>query len=149
MPTLATNKDARFRYRILEEIEAGIVLAGPEVKSAKRGNMNLQGSYATIRGNALWLINCHIGPYAPAAAMNPSDPRRDRKLLVKKQEISSLIGKLKSEGLTLLPLSFYTKSGLIKVALGLGRGKKQHDRRASIKKRESDRRIQQVLRRRR
>ncbi|MFH1171421.1 MAG: SsrA-binding protein SmpB [bacterium] len=146
MPTLAQNKDARFSYHILEEFEAGIVLAGPEVKSAKRGDINLQGSYATIRGNGLWLINCHIGPYQPAAGQNPADPRHDRKLLVSTKEVSSFIGKLKSEGLTLLPLSFYTKHGLIKVALGLGRGKKKFDKRAAIKKRETDRKIRQSLR---
>lgn len=146
MPTLAQNKDARFSYHILEQIEAGIVLSGPEVKAAKRGDVNMQGSYATIRGNGLWLVSCHIGPYKPAADNNPSDPRQDRKLLVKKRELDSLIGKLKSEGLTLLPLSFYTKSGLVKVALGLGRGKKKFDKRAAIKKRDSDRRIRQSLR---
>lgn len=147
MPTLANNKDARFSYHILEEFEAGIVLLGPEVKAAKRGDINMQGSYATLRENGLWLINCHIGPYKPAAALNPADPRHERKLLLKKAELGSLVGKLKSEGLTLLPLSFYTRSGLVKVALGLGRGKKKYDKRLAIKKRESDRKIRQTLRR--
>jgi SsrA-binding protein len=147
MPTLATNKDARFRYSITEEYEAGIILFGPEVKSAKMGHVNLQGSYATIRNGALWLLHCHIGPYPPAAAQNPADPRRDRKLLMKKAELSSLVGKLKSAGLTLIPLSLYTSAGLVKVSLGLARGKTAHDKRAAIKKREADRRIRHALRR--
>ena len=147
MPSLATNKDVRFSYHILEEFEAGIVLLGPEVKAAKRGDINMQGSYATLRTDGLWLIHCHIGPYKPAAGLNPADPRHERKLLLKKVELDSLVGKLKSEGLTLLPLSFYTRVGLVKVGLGLGRGKKKYDKRQAIKKRESDRKIRNILKR--
>ncbi|MBI3956477.1 MAG: SsrA-binding protein SmpB [Candidatus Kerfeldbacteria bacterium] len=147
MPTLATNKDARFSYTILEELEAGIVLSGPEVKAAKRGDVNMSGSYATIRSGGLWLVNCHIGPYRPAAGANPADPRQDRKLLVKKFELAGLVGKIQSAGLTLIPLSFYTRAGLIKVGMGLGRGKKKADKRATIRKRETDRTIRRALRR--
>lgn len=147
MPRLATNKEARFHYDILEELEAGVVLTGPEVKATKRGGVNLQGSYATIREGSLWLIHCHIGPYKPAADQNPADPRRDRKLLVKKRELASLVGKLSSEGLTIVPVSVYTKAGLVKVALGLARGKKRFDKRATIKKRETERKIRRALKR--
>ncbi len=146
MPVVQKNKEARFNYEILEEFEAGIVLTGPEVKSAKRGQISLQGSYVSLRGEQLWLVHCHISPYQHAAASGTYEPERERRLLLRKEEIRSLIGKLHSRGLTLIPLSFYTKRGLIKVLLGLGRGRKKFDKRAQIKKRETDRKIQKALR---
>ncbi len=145
MPTLKANKQARFNYDILETLEAGIVLSGAEVKSAKRGNVSLHGSYVSVRGTTAWLINCHIAPYQYAQQVE-YNPTHDRQLLLQKHEISSLIGKLKSAGLTLIPLSVYSKRGLVKVQLGLGRGKRKFDKRASIKKRETDRSIRKALR---
>lgn len=146
MPTLKDNKQSRFDYEILEEYEAGIVLTGPEVKSAKRGQISLQGSYVSLRNEQLWLVHCHISPYQLATTIGTYEPERERRLLLRKEEIRSLIGKLQSRGLTLIPLSFYTKAGLIKVRLGLGRGRKKFDKRAQIKKRETDRKIQKALR---
>lgn len=145
MPTLKSNGQARFDYDILETLEAGIVLSGAEVKSAKHGNLSLRGSYVTLRGGTAWLINCHIAPYQ-YARQTEYNPTRDRQLLLQKKEISALIGKLKSAGLTLVPLSVYSKRGLVKVQLGLGRGKRKFDKRAAIKKRETDRKIGKALR---
>lgn len=147
MPLLTTNPDAKRNYEILDEIEAGIRLFGAEVKSVKAGQVSLRGSYATIHDGVLWLRNCRVAPYrhAPNDAF---DPTRERQLLVHKNELITLVGKLQSEGLTLLPLSVYTHRGLVKVRLGLGRGLKKHDKREKIKKRETDRRIQGMLKRR-
>lgn len=145
MPSLATNRDARHHYQILETIEAGIQLTGPEVKSAKGGNVSLKGSYATIKDTQLWLINAHIGAYKPAGRTK-HDPVRTRRLLVHRQELDRLIGTSKAAGVTLVPLSLYTKRGLVKVELGIGRGKKAFDKRATIKKREVDRKISRALR---
>lgn len=145
MPALKSNKQARFDYDIQETLEAGIVLSGAEVKSAKRGNVSLRGSYVSVRGTTAWLVNCHIAPYQ-YARQSEYDPTHERRLLLQKHEISALIGKLKGAGLTLIPLSVYSKRGLVKVQLGLGRGKRKFDKRRSIKKREIDRRINKALR---
>lgn len=145
MPTLTTNKKAFHDYHILEKYEAGFVLTGPEVKSTKKGQINLKGSYVMARGNEIWLINCHISPYRMGNLKNYK-PTRDRKLLLNKKEISSLIGKLQSKGLTVLPLSVYTKGSLVKVEVGVAKGKKEYDKREIIKKRESNRAIQRALR---
>ncbi len=145
MPTLATNKRAYHDYRVLEEYEAGIVLTGPEVKSTKLGHINLSGSYVSIRQGTPWLVNSHISAL-PRAAGQFHDPTRERKLIMRRKEIDSLVGKESSQGLTIVPLSVYTKGGLIKVKLGVCRGKKLYDKRAAIKKKESDRRIQRSLR---
>lgn len=145
MPSLATNREARHNYQILETLEAGIQLTGAEVKSAKDGNVSLKGSYATIKDSQLWLINAHIGAYKPAG-QSKHDPIRTRRLLVHRKELDRLIGTSKAAGVTLVPLSMYTKNGLVKVELGVGRGKKQHDKRASIKKREVDRKIGRAIR---
>lgn len=145
MPAYAENRDARHQYQILETLEAGIQLTGAEVKSVKNGNVSLKGSYATVQGNELWLLNAHIGAYKPAG-QSPHNPTRTRRLLVRKSDIERFIGKSKSEGLSLFPLSVYSKRGLVKVELGLGRGKKKFDKRASIKKRETDRKIGRAMR---
>lgn len=145
MPTLATNKRAHHDYLILSEYEAGIVLTGPEVKSTKLGHINLKGSYVSVRNGQLLLVNSHISKYHRDAS-GSHEPTRERKLIMRRTEIDSLLGKEKSQGLTIVPLSVYTKGGLIKVKLGVCRGKKQHDKRAAIKKKESDRRIQRSLR---
>ncbi|XOU93938.1 MAG: SsrA-binding protein SmpB [Candidatus Kerfeldbacteria bacterium] len=146
MPTINKNKQAYFDYEVLDEFEAGIVLSGSEVKSIKNGQINLKGSYATIKGNALWLINAHISPYLQSSTQTSYTPTQDRKLLLHKKEIGSLIGKLKTKGLTVLPLSVYTKGSLIKIKVGVCRGKKAHDKRQLIKKRETDKDIRRLLR---
>ncbi len=147
MPHLAENRQAYHEYTILEKIEAGIVLSGGETKSAKSGQINLRGSYVTVRDGAAWIINMHLAPYQPKNQPVGYNPTRSRKLLLKAQEIDSLIGKSKAQGQTVIPLAVYTKRGLVKVELALVRGKKAQDKRASIKKRETDRQIGQALRR--
>lgn len=146
MSTLAHNKRGLHGYEILDKHEAGIVLFGPEVKSMKTGHCNLTGSYISVRGNALWLINCHVSPYPSAGGRETYEPTRERKLLMKRKETAELIGKLKSKGLTVLPISVYTKGSLIKLSIGVCRGQKSHDKREMIKKRESDRRLRRVMR---
>ncbi len=148
MPQLAVNRQARHEYEVLERFEAGIILSGPEVKSAKSGQVSLRGSYVTIRDHAAWLLNCHIPPYPPANLGPGYDPTRSRKLLLQRHEIAALIGKSKAAAQTIVPLAFYTKRGLVKVELGLVRGKKLHDKRASIKRREADRQIARAIRQR-
>ncbi len=145
MPTLATNKHAYHNYLVLEEFEAGIILSGSEVKSVKDGQLNLKGSYATLNENELWLVNSYISPYKLSSSQANYKPDQKRKLLLHKKEVSSLIGKLKAKGLTLMPLSVYTKGSLIKIKIGVCRGKKAHDKREYIKKRESDIRIRRLL----
>lgn len=145
MPSYAVNRDARHQFTILESLEAGIALTGAEVKSVKGGNVSLKGSYATIQNGSLWLLNMHIGAYKPAG-QSPHEPTRSRRLLVKRSDIDRFVGKTKSEGLTLVPLSVYSKTGLIKIELGLAKGKKSYDKRASIKKREVDRKIGRAMR---
>lgn len=143
MPTLATNRRAHHDYQILQSMEAGIALSGPEVKSVKKGSLSLAGSYVRIdRGGNAWLVGCHIAAYAPAAGNQRSyDPIRERQILLRRTQLNTLIGTLKQSGLTFLPLSVYTKGGLIKVELGIARGKEKHDKRAAIKKREIEREI--------
>ena len=146
MPQFATNRDARHNYHILETMEAGIALTGPEVKSIKGGNMSLKGSYATIKDGHLQLLNMHVGLYKPAGPTVHHEATRSRPLLLHKQEVDRLIGKIRSAGLTVVPLAVYSKRGIIKVELGLGRGKKAFDKRASIKKREVERKIGRAMR---
>lgn len=145
MPSYATNRDAFHNYEILEKLEAGIQLTGPEVKSVKNGNVSLKGSFATIHHNELRLVNMHVGLYKPAAGVH-QEPERSRRLLVHRSDIDRFIGKIQSAGLTLVPLSIYSKSGLIKVELGLGKGKKAYDKRQSIKKRDVKRQIGRAMR---
>jgi len=147
MPTITTNKKALHDYQVLEKIEAGIVLTGPEVKSVKAGQINLKGGYISIDSQSqVWLTGVHIAHYKPAAAVQISyNPSRTRKLLLSKKEINYLRGKEKERGLTILPISVYTKGNLIKLEIGLVRGKKQYDKRQTIKKREIDREIRRKL----
>lgn len=143
---LTQNRESLFSYEILEHIQAGLVLTGPEVKAAKGGQISLKGSYASIVNNEAWLTNCYIGPYQPAKNQQTGyDPLRRRKLLLNKKEISSLIGKNKQKGLTIIPISVYTIKRLIKVDLALAKGKSKIDKRESIKKREVNRQIQRTL----
>ncbi len=145
MPTLAENKKAKFEYQILDTFEAGLMLLGHEVKSARLGRMSLLGAYVTIARGALWLIGAHIQRYPQAGPLPDYDPERSRKLLLHKREISKLAGKLEQKGLTLVPLSVYTKGSKIKLSFGLARGKKLFEKKEAIKKRESDREIRRSL----
>lgn len=147
MGVLAFNKRASFDYEILEKHEAGLVLSGSEVKSIKSGRISLKESFVTIRGNELFLTNANIPKYEFAGRLTDYDPTRSRKLLLKKAEIKSLIGKSRTQGLTLLPLRVYTKKRLLKLEFALGKGKKAYDKRSSIAKRESDRKIERALKR--
>jgi len=147
MPILATNKRATFDYEILEKFEAGLVLAGYEVKAVRLGHMSLKGAYVVITGGEAYLLNAHISPYQPKNMPADYEPTRTRKLLLHKNQINRLIGESKEKGLTLIPLSVYTNAiGKIKVSFAVARGKKQFDKRASISERESKRKIQQALR---
>ena len=143
---LATNKKAYFDYEILEKFEAGIALIGQEVKSIRAGRTSLKGAYVVIKDQEVFLIGCHIPAYQPKNAPSDYNPERSRKLLLKKVEIKGLIGKTRAKGLTLVPLSVYTKSRNIKIEIALAKGKKKADKRETIKKREVDREIRRVLR---
>jgi len=142
---IASNRRARYDYEIVDTFEAGIVLVGPEVKSLRAGKANLSDSYAMIRRGEAWLMNCHISPYDKAGRDNP-DPRRERKLLLHRNELGRLQGKLAEKGLTLIPLQLYFKNGRAKAQLGLARGKRRYDKRQTIRKREEDREIKRVVR---
>ncbi|MCM8787562.1 MAG: SsrA-binding protein SmpB [Candidatus Omnitrophica bacterium] len=146
MKTLAFNRRAKHDYKISETFEAGLVLTGQEVKSAKQGNVSLKGSYVTIKNNEAWLLNAYITPYKMAGPLPGYDPTRSRKLLLKKSELKSLIGKKQEKGLTLVPLCIYNKKGLLKLEFGIGRGKKKYDKREDIKKKEARRKIERALR---
>ncbi|MEA3223837.1 MAG: SsrA-binding protein SmpB [Thermodesulfobacteriota bacterium] len=132
---LCQNKKARHEYDILDSIEAGIVLTGPEVKSLRSGGGNLKDGYAGIDGSEMHLYNVHISPYAQANIHN-TDPVRARKLLLHRNEIAKLSGKVKEKGLTLIPLSLYLKGSLIKVELGLAKGRHTYDKKQVIKERD-------------
>jgi SsrA-binding protein len=146
---IVENKKAYYNYEILEKYEAGIVLSGPEVKSVKSGRINIEGGYVIIDKDQIpWLININIAPYLPAKEIQENyNPNQPRKLLLKKKEISSLIGKAKIKGLTIIPLRVYNKHGLIKIEIGLAKGKKKIDKREKIKKREMERKIREELKR--
>ncbi|HBI33851.1 MAG TPA: SsrA-binding protein [Candidatus Moranbacteria bacterium] len=145
MPTLATNKRAHFDYELLDKYEAGLVLSGAETKSTKMGHISLKGSFVTIHDSELYLTNATISHYPFAGFKIAYDPTRSRKLLVKKSEIKSLIGKLHVKGLTLVPLRVYTKRRLVKLEFAVARGKKAHDKRSDITKRESEREIGRAM----
>ena len=136
---LAENRRARYDYEILESYEAGLELFGYEVKAIKTGHVSLKGSYVVIRKNEAYLINAFVPPYQPANTSDDYKPERTRKLLLKKSEIKSLIGKSKAKGLTLVPLRLYTKKSKIKLEFALAKGKREIDKREQIKKREFER----------
>lgn len=146
MGEIAYNKRANFDYEILEKYEAGLALLGHEVKSIKTGHVSLKESFVTIRGSELYLTNAHIPPYKHAGKLENYDPTRPRKLLVKKSEIKRLIGKVRIQNLTLVPIRIYTKRRYLKLEFGLGKGKKEYDKRSDIKKREDERSIRRMLR---
>ncbi|MBC1267589.1 SsrA-binding protein SmpB [Trichormus variabilis FSR] len=142
---ITDNRQARYLYEILETFEAGIQLTGTEVKSIRAGKVNLQDGYALLRDGEIWLINAHISPYNASGQYFNHEPRRTRKLLLHRQEIRKLIGKVEQQGLTLVPLKMYLKRGWVKVSIALGKGKKLHDKRESLKRRQDQRDIQRAI----
>jgi SsrA-binding protein len=145
MPQFAYNKRAHFDYFISDKYEAGLVLTGAEVKSIKTGHVSLKEAFVTIKGTELYLTNANIPFYERAGLAKNYDPTHSRKLLLKKSEIKHLIGKTRIEGLTLVPISLYTKKRLLKLEFGIGKGKKKFDKRETIAKREDSRRMQKAL----
>jgi SsrA-binding protein len=137
---ICQNRKARHDYFILDEYEAGMVLLGTEVKSLRLGRANLRDSYAKVRGGEVFLYNMHIGIY-PFAAYGNHDPLRPRKLLLHKQEIKRLMGKVKEKGQTMIPLQVYFREGKAKVTLALAKGKRKYDKRDAIRKREEKREL--------
>jgi SsrA-binding protein len=146
METLATNKKAYFDYEILEKLEAGIVLSGSEIKAVKTGKANLTGSFAIIRNNEAYLLNLSIAPYQPKNINFAYIPDKTRKLLLHKKQIAYLLSKKKQKNLTLIPLRMYNKNGLVKIELGLAKGKKKFDKREALKKKEIKRKIDRAKR---
>ncbi len=142
--TVARNKKALHEYHITEQLEAGIVLTGPEVKSIRGGKASLAESFARVDNGEVWLYDLHISPYDPASRWN-TDPTRPRKLLLKSKEIRRLIGATKEKGLTLVPLDLYISGGYVKVSLALARGKKLYDKREDIKRKDAKREIERVV----
>jgi len=141
----ATNRKAFYDYHIEEKFEAGIVLKGTEVKSLRAGQVNLKDSYASVDHGEMMLHNCHISPYSHGNLMN-HDPLRPRKLLLHRKEINKLLGQIQQKGLTVVPLRIYfSERGLVKVELALAKGKKQYDRRESVKEREAGREVQRAM----
>jgi SsrA-binding protein len=139
---VCTNKKAFHDYTIESTIEAGIMLTGPEVKSLRAGRANLRDGYGAIEKNEVWLHNVHISPYSHATNI-PADPLRTRKLLLNRREIKKLAGKVVEKGFALIPLKIYfIGNGKVKIELALARGKKQYDKRADLKKKQSDREIE-------
>ncbi|MCM1306573.1 MAG: SsrA-binding protein SmpB [Bacteroides sp.] len=141
---VSTNKKAYHDYFVEDTYEAGIVLVGSEVKSIRQGALNLRDSFVIIKNGEAFLIGMHVSPYKMGSYFNV-DPRRTRKLLLNRAEINKLRGKVEQKGFTLIPLKVYFKDALVKVELGLCRGKELHDKRASIKEKENNRNLQRVL----
>lgn len=147
--TVATNRKARHDYEILETFEAGIALSGSEVKSLRSGKASLGEAYGRISDGEVWLENLHVPPYAQASTHRVIDPRRPRKLLLRRAEIDRLVGKLNEKGLTLVPMRLYFKRGLAKLELGLGRGRRRYEKRHAIAEREHRREMERAASRRR
>jgi SsrA-binding protein len=143
---IARNKRARFDYHILDTWEAGIVLQGTEVKALRDGRANLTDAYGIVKDGELWLLNLHVGQYEQGGVAFNHDPTRTRKLLLHKKEIRKLIGAVEREGLTLVPLDLHFVDGRVKVTLALGKGKKLHDKRDDLKKRDDEREMARAVR---
>ncbi|AFY73980.1 SsrA-binding protein [Synechococcus sp. PCC 7502] len=141
----ADNRQARFNYEILEVYEAGIELTGTEVKSIKSGLANLRDAYGIVRKGEILILNMYVSPHKTTSLIFNHEPTRTRKLLMHKQEIRKLIGKVEQRGLTLIPLKLHLKNGWIKVDLALAKNKKLHDKREDIKKREDKRDIARAM----
>jgi SsrA-binding protein len=140
---VATNRQAGYRYNLLDKLEAGIVLQGSEVKSMRNGGVQMKHAYAEVRDGEVWLYNMHIAPYAPAR--DNHDPERPRKLLLHRREIERLVGQTAEKGQTLVPTRIYFKGSRAKVELALGKGKDRYDKRRAIKDRDVKREIQREL----
>lgn len=141
---IAKNPTAFHNYTIEDKLEAGIVLSGTEIKSIRNGKANLKDSYAIIKNGEVYIVGMHISPYEQGNIFN-KDPLRDRKLLLNKREINKLIGLTKQKGYSLVPLNMYFKGSLVKVELGIGKGKKLYDKREDIAKKDAERRIRQQM----
>jgi SsrA-binding protein len=141
---IATNRKARHEYEVLDKFEAGIILKGPEVKSMRDGKVGFQDAFARIDRGEAWLYELHISPYEQANRYNV-DPLRPRKLLLRREEIRRLIGKVEEKGLTLIPLELYFKRGYAKVMLGLAKGRKLYDKREKIKKDDQEREARRAM----
>jgi SsrA-binding protein len=146
---IADNRRARFEYELLERVEAGVVLTGSEVKSAREGHVQLGQAYADIRDGEAWLVGASIAEYAAGKGTFTHQPERDRKLLLHRSEIDSLYGKVREKGLTLVPTRMYFKDGRVKVELALARGRERADKRRVIAERDAKRQMERALRRRR
>jgi len=142
---LAKNRRATFDYDLIKKYEAGLVLRGIEVKSVKNGHASLKGSFVTIHNNELFLTNAHISPYKFAGNIKDYDPTASRKLLLHKKEIKHLLGKSKTEGLTMVPLSLYTVRNRVKLEFALAKGKKKYDKRETLKKKTARREMDRKL----
>lgn len=145
LKTIAENRQARHEYFVLESVEAGIELYGTEVKSIRAGSVNLKDAWISIENGEAFVKQMHVSPYEKGNIFN-KDPLRERKLLMHKREIMRFYGKVKQEGLTLIPLSIYFKGSKLKVQVGLCKGKKLHDKRESAAKRDAERNIQRAIR---
>ncbi len=142
---VATNRQASYRFELVDRLEAGMALAGTEVKALRTGGAQLKDGYASIRDGELWLHNVHIPPYAPASREN-HEPERDRKLLAHRREIDRLVGRIKERGLTLVPTRIYFRDGRAKVEIAVARGKDNFDKREAIRERETRRDMDRALR---
>lgn len=149
MSTVAFNKRAKFDYDLLETFEGGLVLTGAEVKSVKAGHVQFKGAFLDIKRNELWLKNAYVTKYKPTGTQESYVPDRDRKVLVHRRQLKRLIGKRKTEGLTLVPVRLYTKNNLVKLEFAIAKGKKKFEKRESIKKRDVDRTIRSIMKGRR
>lgn len=141
---IAKNPTARHNYDIIDTMEAGIVLTGTEIKSIRNGKVNLKDSYAALQNGEIYVYSMHISPYEHGNIFN-KDPLRNRKLLLNKREIFRLAGMIKQKGYTLIPISLYFKNNIVKVELGIGKGKKLYDKREYLKKKDSQMYIQKHL----
>ena len=148
MTIIATNRQAHHHYELFDKYEAGIVLRGAEVKSLRESRVNLKDGFVRIVKGEAFLFNCHISPYSHIQNMNTADPSRSRKLLLKKKEIARLSGQVSRKGHTIVPLSIYFKKGLAKVEIAVARGKKEFDKRETIRRKIALREAQRAIKRR-
>ena len=144
MKDIAVNRQAFHNYDILEKFEAGLVLTGTEIKSAREGRVNLKDSYGMVKAGEVWLLNCHISPYSHGNYAN-HDPLRTRKVLLRRSEINRLIGRTTERGLTLVPLRMYLKEGRLKCELALAKGRKVHDKREVSRRKTIEKETKQAL----
>jgi SsrA-binding protein len=141
---VATNRQASYRFELLDKVEAGVVLRGTEVKALRDGGAQMKDAYASLREGELWLFNMHIPPYKPAARAN-HEPERERKLLLHRRELDRITARIREKGLTIVPTRIYFKDGRAKVEIALARGKDRFDKRASIKDREMKRDLDRAM----